>query len=372
LGTVFAINTDGTGFSNLYNFTGSNEVANPQAGLVLSGGTLYGTATMYGQGSGGVYKLNTDGSGYTNLHSFAPAASNGTVYTNSDGAYPDAPLILSGSTLFGTTTAGGKYGYGTVFRINTNGLEFTNLYAFTGSNDGATPAGALLLVSNILYGAASVGGANGNGTLFSLNISTKVLKPIYTFTYGEVIYNGVQYLTTNFDGVSPNGGLIRSGKTLFGSAHYGGPKSLGTVFKVNTNGLDFATLATNLVYPRFGVVLSGNTLYGTDNNGIFSVNTNSSDFTNVYVFMDGADGESPNGLILSGETLYGTAESAGNFGGSPFNRGYGTVFGFILAGGEEPQFGPATFSGIDEHEPGFGPAKLDGHRHQRLRWRRPF
>jgi uncharacterized repeat protein (TIGR03803 family) len=234
-----------------------------------------------------------------------------------------------------------------VFRINTNGAEFTNLYAFTGGNDGATPAGALLLVGNFLYGAASAGGANGNGTLFSFNISTRVLKPIYIFTYGAVIYNGVQYLTTNFDGVSPNGGLIQSGKALFGSAHAGGPNSTGTVFKVETNGLGFMTLATNLIYPRFGVVLSGNTLYGTDNNGIFSVNTNSSDFTNVYHFVDGADGESPNGLVLSGETLYGTAELAGNFGGSPFNEGYGTVFGFILAGGEEPKFGPAAFSGTD-------------------------
>src|SRR5580692_9090807 len=49
----------------LYTFTGGNDGANPQAGLVLSGNTLYGTASQYGSLSGGtVFKLNTDGSGF--------------------------------------------------------------------------------------------------------------------------------------------------------------------------------------------------------------------------------------------------------------------------------------------------------------------
>ena len=50
-GTVFALNTNGTGFTTLYNFTATNPVlaptddgANPVAGLTLSGNTLYGTA----------------------------------------------------------------------------------------------------------------------------------------------------------------------------------------------------------------------------------------------------------------------------------------------------------------------------------------
>jgi uncharacterized repeat protein (TIGR03803 family) len=53
--------------------------------------------------------MNTDGTGYTVLKSF----------TNNDG--PNAGLILSGGTLYGTTYMGGSSGDGTVFKMNTNG-----------------------------------------------------------------------------------------------------------------------------------------------------------------------------------------------------------------------------------------------------------
>ena len=93
-GTVFKVNTDGTGYTVLKNFTGSDG-ADPSCGPdVLSGSTLYGT-THYGGSSddGTVFKLNTDGTGYTVLKNF----------TGSDGAYPYAGLTLSGSVLYGTT-----------------------------------------------------------------------------------------------------------------------------------------------------------------------------------------------------------------------------------------------------------------------------
>jgi hypothetical protein len=46
-GTIFRVNTNGTGFTNLYSFTNGSDGADPVAGLVLSGNTLYGTA-QYG------------------------------------------------------------------------------------------------------------------------------------------------------------------------------------------------------------------------------------------------------------------------------------------------------------------------------------
>ena len=75
----------------------------PYAGLILSGNTLYGT-TAYGgsSGNGTVFAVNTDGTGFTNLHSFT--ARSVLIYTNSDGADPHAGLILSGNTLYGTAT----------------------------------------------------------------------------------------------------------------------------------------------------------------------------------------------------------------------------------------------------------------------------
>src|SRR6266404_7853476 len=79
-GAVFAISADGTGFTNLHVFTaillsypppGNIDGAQPWGGLILSGNTLYGTTFGGGSWSNGtVFRLNTDGAGFTNLHSF--------------------------------------------------------------------------------------------------------------------------------------------------------------------------------------------------------------------------------------------------------------------------------------------------------------
>src|SRR6266705_4175418 len=61
---------------------------------------------------------------FTTLHSFT--APDPTYYTNSDGAYPSAPLVLSGNRLYGTTYYSGSSGNGTVFAVNTDGTGFTN------------------------------------------------------------------------------------------------------------------------------------------------------------------------------------------------------------------------------------------------------
>ena len=88
-------------FTTLYSFTGGNDGAQPSAGLILSGNTLYGTAVYGGAlGNGTVFAVNTDGTGFTNLHSF----------TNADGTNPYGSLILSGNTLYGTAALGGSPG----------------------------------------------------------------------------------------------------------------------------------------------------------------------------------------------------------------------------------------------------------------------
>ncbi len=62
--------------------------------------------------------VNTDGTGFTTLHSFTASYGSYPVYTNSDGANPYAGLILSGNTLYGTTYKGGSSGRGTVFSLS--------------------------------------------------------------------------------------------------------------------------------------------------------------------------------------------------------------------------------------------------------------
>src|SRR5947208_8648342 len=80
---------------------------------------------------------------FTVLHSFTATGAS-SPHTNSDGANPRAGLIISGNTLYGTANGGGGSGYGTVFAVNTNGTGFTNLHSFTapsGTGCAATNSG---------------------------------------------------------------------------------------------------------------------------------------------------------------------------------------------------------------------------------------
>ena len=45
-GAVFKIKTSGSGFAILYEFTGGNDGANPEGGLIVSGNILYGQQIM--------------------------------------------------------------------------------------------------------------------------------------------------------------------------------------------------------------------------------------------------------------------------------------------------------------------------------------
>ena len=151
----------------------------PEGSLILSGKTLYGTTSLgTPSGSGAVFAVNIDGSGFTNLHVFAVSVFNGfnSHNTNADGVEPSAGLILSGNTLYGTTSQGTSAGVGTVFAVNTDGTGFTNLYNFTGTNDGTHPVAALLLSGNTLYGTTSGGGAFGYGTVFAVNTNGTALR----------------------------------------------------------------------------------------------------------------------------------------------------------------------------------------------------
>lgn len=233
-GTVFALYTNGTGFTNIHTFTGGNDGGLPQAGLILSGNTLYGTAETGGNAdSGTVFALNTDGTGFATLYSFSDF-----IFTNSDGASPESGLILSGNTLYGTTTEGGTGGAGTVFSLNTDSTGFTNLHNFTAifdatNNDGSTPLSGLTLWSNTLYGTTSDGGSAGAGTVFALNTNGSNFAVLHTFTGGS-------------DGANPNGGLIYAGSTLYGTAAEDGSGS-GTVFSISLGPVSAPSVTGNPV-----------------------------------------------------------------------------------------------------------------------------
>ncbi len=209
-GIVFSMTPSGTE-RVLYSFKGgSGDGERPSAGLVNVRGTLYGT-TLYGGANldGTVFSITSSGT-ETVLHSFG---------TSEDGKYPYAGLLKVKGTLYGTTRGGGANASGTVFSITPSGTE-TVLYSFKGgSGDGQQPDAGLINVKGTLYGTTLYGGANDDGTVFSITPSgTETL--LYSFKGGSG------------DGAVPYAGLVSVNGTLYGTTSKGGASSYGTVFSL--------------------------------------------------------------------------------------------------------------------------------------------
>lgn len=134
----------------------------PVGALVALHGTLYGTTVNGGKHHGDhgiVFSITTAGAEKV-LHSFK----------GSDGAFPAAGLVDVGGTLYGTTSVGGAnncYSCGTIFSITPSGTENV-LHSFGKGADGGAPMAALYYQGGKLFGTTSAGGAHGNGTVFSL------------------------------------------------------------------------------------------------------------------------------------------------------------------------------------------------------------
>jgi uncharacterized repeat protein (TIGR03803 family) len=268
-GVVFRITTNDV-FMPLYSFTGGHDGADPRGGLMqASDGNLYGTTADGGTNfDGTVFRITTNDV-FTPLYSFTGGH---------DGTFPEAALVQAGDgNLYGTTYQGGISndipGYGTVFRITTNGA-LTPLYTFTNGNDGAHPSAGLVQANDgNLYGTTADGGTNGYGTVFRIT-TNDVFTPLYSFTDGH-------------DGADPEAALLQAGDgNLYGTTYEGGTNGYGVVFRITTNGM----------------------------------------LTPLYSFTDGHDGADPlAGLVQAGDgNLYGTAPGGGT-------NSDGTVFGLALS-----------------------------------------
>jgi uncharacterized repeat protein (TIGR03803 family) len=160
-GTVFEVSAPGKE-KVLHSFRDRTDGGLPSAGLIRDAeGNLYGTTRDGGAlNIGTVFKLTKKGE-LTALYSFKGSPS--------DGAQPVAGLVMDKQgNLYGTTFEGGAYGNGTVFELSPSGSE-TVLYSFTGGTDGSAPGASLVLdKQGNLYGTTPAGGAYGYGTLFKV------------------------------------------------------------------------------------------------------------------------------------------------------------------------------------------------------------
>jgi len=308
-GVIFRIGLDGSGFTNLHSFVGgNNDGSTPRGSLILVEGTLYGMTYAGGTNDlGTVFSITTNGASFKLLRSF-----NGGI---SDGRNPSGSLLRIGAHVFGCTDAGGGsgFGYGTLFRVQTNGASHTILHKFTGTgSDGGWPGEALIVAGNILYGGTEIGGSTGNGIVFQMNTNGSSFQLLHSFT--------------GTDGVSSKGALTRAGSTLYGTTVIGGTSNAGSVFGLETNGTSFAVLHHFAGPPTDGLrsyrqlQLLGLTLYGASFGGgnsasgtVFQVNTNGTSPVVLHHFSGGTnDGCNPLGaLTVAGATFYGMTWAGG-------------------------------------------------------------
>jgi uncharacterized repeat protein (TIGR03803 family) len=176
-GVVFSMSMTGQ-TKVLYSFIASGPSGNSagaNGGLIDLGGALYGTtyAGGYNDDEGTVFSVTTSGTGKV-LHNF-----DADCGKRVDGARPAASLMDVNGTLYGTTTAGGKYGSsyycdgsGTVFSVTPSGrVKLLHSFGSTASGDGSYPLAELTRLNGKLYGTTYYGGACNEGTVFSITLS---------------------------------------------------------------------------------------------------------------------------------------------------------------------------------------------------------
>jgi uncharacterized repeat protein (TIGR03803 family) len=292
-----------------------------------------------------------------------------------DGLGPDAMIQGADGNFYGTTTAGGKYGLGAVFKVTPGGVE-SLIYSFAGGPaNGATPQGVIQGSDGNFYGATAGGGSGpcsfGCGTVFKLT-PTGVLTTLYFFSGAT-------------DGGVPNGVIQGSDGNFYGTTAFGGvtnnqcgSRGCGVVFKVTPAGVETAlyafiagttdgALPASLIQGMDGNYYGVTTYGGTSNDGTVFKVTPAGVETVLYAFAGGNDGELPTAPLTEG--------TDGNYYGStPFGgvNGQGVVFKVTPAGVETllHAFAGGSADGANPYTALIQGDRRQLLRHHQLRWRR--
>jgi uncharacterized repeat protein (TIGR03803 family) len=278
----------GQTFKVLHQFGDSGDGQMPLAGQILDGqGNLYGV-TEYGPsggnecgaGCGTVYQLkpNSDGS-WTETVIYA--------FDGSDGAYPfSSPVFDSHGNIDGTTWAvsyGDNAGFVYQLMPSSNGTWTESvLHQFANPWEGGEPSELIFDTAGNIYGAATSGGLNDTGTIFSLNRSS----------------GWPERLLRTFDRYPSDGGggpwgavVFDANGNLYGSTFLEGRYNAGVVFKLTNQGSGFWHE------------------------------------TVLHTFTGASDGRSGNGVVFGPDgSLYGVTEYGGYLGNAYCSFGCGTVF----------------------------------------------
>lgn len=306
-GTVWRINTDGSGYVRLRSLTTGAGGGGPTSGLVQFNSRLYGATSDSFTAPGYLYSLNPDGTGFRFEHTFADTDSLGNI----DGTDATSGLVQVGSKLYGTTHVGGDNDAGTIYSFDPATRAETVLHNFGDTpGDGREPYyGGLSASGNTLFGTTIAGGL-GVGVLFRMNADGTAYQVLHSF--GAPSGDGYgSYVPPIVDGNKLYGTTSNSSGAIGGS----------TIYSINNDGTDYIQLHvfdpnTEGTLIVSSLSLAGGKLYGTSASGgfdhygtLFSLNTDGTDFTILHNFSsDTTNGGSPYGGVVSdGSFLFGTA-----------------------------------------------------------------
>lgn len=319
----------------LHNFSISGNAFDPDGGVVFDrAGNLYSTAEFGGQGGGAVFELKHGSAGRwteQTLHGFS-----------SKNMYALGGVVIdSAGNLYGSTLYGGAYGVGMLFELTPNkdgSWTKKTIHVFGKGKDGFGPSGSLILDSaGNLYGAAGGGGLYGGGTIYEL-------VPNGRGSWNEkILYN----FREGADAQNPNGVVFDSAGNIFGASGLGGANGVGAVFELQltaggtwtervlysfkNDGIDgsfpFDTVAVDSAGNVFGSTFSGG-LYNWG--AVFELTRGVNgtwEETVIHNFnFDGVDGIEPHSGVVFDKAgnLYGTTFDGG--GNPEVDTGNGTVY----------------------------------------------
>jgi uncharacterized repeat protein (TIGR03803 family) len=252
------------------------------------------------------------------IHTFLGAPSDGTNPGN---------LLASGGSIYGTTSFGGAEKDGTVYSLTpptSQGGPWTEktLYNFPGGGKGSTPSLALAADSNgVLYGIARSGNEG--------NLAYSLTPP--TAEGGEWTYSTLCVFEGGVEGTYPSPQLTVWNGVVYGTMGSGGPTDEGVVFMLTPPGTGGAPWTENVIYNAGtnagGLVPGPGALYGIGAAGVFSLVPPASQggvWTEdvLYTFAGGNEVNPILGGLTLGANgvLYGATEDGGAFGvGSVFS-----------------------------------------------------
>ena len=278
-----------------------------------------------------------------------------------DGAYPEAGLTMDrAGNLYGTAYQGGGSNRGTVFKLahKSAGWVISPLYSFTGREDGGAPIARVVFgPDGSLYGTTEFGGRNcgsGCGTVFNLKPPVTFCRSVFCAWTQTVLYR----FGGSGDGANPGYGDLTFDQAghIYGTTYFGGNNAQGVVYELTPSNGSWTESAiyvfsgasdggnpySSVIFDKAGN-LYGTTFAGGDNGygTVFQLKASGSGWTEntLYAFQNSTDGGRPFGGVVfdTAGNLYGATSSGGSgSGGTAYelmpsngNWTFGAVYSFV-------------------------------------------